>query len=345
MKDKERLFMSSDDLNRLVLVTGATGFLARHLLPILPGAFALVRTRAAWDDLPHHREMGDAVPIVGNLDAPADWALSPTKIGTIVHLAALVCHSRRGEKEVYRTNVDGTLAMVRLAAESRVRLVLVSTSGTVGCFSSPDEEADEGAPYCADAIRRWPYYDSKMRAEIEARRLAEQLGVELVVVRLPVLLGPGDHRGRSTSLAHRLATGRQSFAMAGGIAFSDVRDVAKGLAAVVSIRVPRRIYHLAGTSCSLAEFFRRCAALAGMCPPRLRLPKAVALPLAHLADGVAHIVGRSSPLPDPVVVEMASRYWGFTSRWSHELGYVARPAEETLRDTIEWLQPKESTSS
>jgi dihydroflavonol-4-reductase len=336
--------MSSDDLNRLVLVTGATGFLARHLLPILPGAFALVRTRAAWDDLPHHREMGDSVPIVGNLDAPADWALSPTKIGTIVHLAALVCHSRREAEEVYRANVDGTLSMVRLAAESRARLVLVSTSGTVGCFSSADERADEGASYCADAIRRWPYYDSKMRAEIEARRLADQLSVELVIVRLPVLLGPADHRGRSTSLVRRIVTGRQSFSMAGGIAFSDVRDVARGIATLVSMQTPRRIYHLAGTSCSLAEFFRRCAALAGTLPPRLRLPKAVPLPLAHLADRLTRIVGRKSPLPDPVVVEMASRYWGFASRWSHELGYAARPAEETLRDTIAWLQPKEGAS-
>jgi len=336
--------MPPDGPDRQVLVTGATGFLARHLFPALPRPIALIRTQAAWDALPHRREMGDEAPIVGDIENPSGWSRPASEVRSIVHLAALVRHSRRGAEAVYRTNVDGTLAMVRLAAESRARLVLVSTSGTVGCFSSPHAAADEGAPYCAEEIRRWPYYDSKMRAEITARRLADQLGVELVIVRLPVLLGPGDHRGRSTSLVHRLATGRQSFAMAGGIAFSDVRDVAKGLAAVVSIRAPRRIYHLAGTSCSLADFFQQCAAVASTRPPHIFLSKAIALPLAHLADGVAHIVGRKSPLPDPVVVEMASRYWGFTSRWSHELGYVARPAEETLRDTIAWLQPKESTS-
>jgi hypothetical protein len=160
----------------------------------------------------------------------------------------------------------------------------------------------------------------------------------MVIVRLPILLGPGDHRGRSTSLVARLAAGRQSFVMKGGIAFTDVRDVAQGLATIVAIPSPRRIYHLAGTSCSLIDFFRQAADLAGVAPPRLCLPKTVVIPFAHLAHRIARIFGTKSPLPSPVVVEMGSHYWGFTSRWSHELGYRPRLAQETLRDTIAWCE-------
>jgi dihydroflavonol-4-reductase len=330
--------MPPADPYRQVLVTGATGFLARYLFPALPRSLALVRTQAAWDALPHRREMGNEVPIVGDLENPSAWSRFPTAAGTIVHLAALVRHSRQDAEAVYRTNVEGTLAMVRLAAKIGARLIFVSTSGTVGCFSSPKETADEGAPYCGDVIHKWPYYDSKMQAEIKARQLANQLGVELVIVRLPVLLGPGDHRGRSTALVARLAAGRQFFVMDGGIAFTDVRDVAQGLAAIVAVPSPRRIYHLAGTSCSLAEFFRQCAELAGVAPPRLCLPKAVVIPLAHVTNSIARVFGTKSPLPSPVVVEMGSHYWGFTSRWSHELGYSPRSACETLGDTIAWLQ-------
>jgi dihydroflavonol-4-reductase len=327
-----------------VLVTGGTGFLARHLLPKLGPAFALARTDASWTSLSFRHEWGDVVPIVGTLDDPTLWSPSPEQVSAIVHLAALVRHSRKNPEELYQANVEGTLAMVRLAARLQARLVFVSTSGTVGCFANAEQTADEDAPYCDQMVSGWPYYASKLRAEIAARALAQQLGVELVIVRLPVLLGPGDHRGRSTALVARLAAGRQRFVMEGGMAFADVRDAAAGLAVLTTTPAPRPIYHFAGTSCRLADFFRQCAELAGTKPPRFRLPKAAALPLAHLANGLAVVLARRSMLPDPVVVEMASRYWGFTSRWAHELGYTARPAQETLRDTIAWLRSNEKTS-
>ena len=68
--------------------------------------------------------------------------------------------------------------MVRLAARHRCRLVLVSTSGTVGCFRHPDATADEEAPYCEREVARWPYYNSKIQAEQTARKLADELGVQ-----------------------------------------------------------------------------------------------------------------------------------------------------------------------
>jgi dihydroflavonol-4-reductase len=320
------------------LVTGATGFLARHLLPATPGALALVRARSKWEAVARLPEYGDSVPIFGEVAAPEQWSAHLEGVSTIVHMAALVRHSRQGADEVYRTNVDGTLAMVRLASQLGARLVLISTSGTVGCFSAPDLQADEDAPYCADTIKRWPYYDSKMRAEIQARALADQLGVELVTVRLPVLLGPGDHVGRSTGLIARLIAGHQRFVMKGGITFADVRDVATGLTSIIATGAPRPIYHLAGTNCSLSEFFLRCADLANAEVPRILLPAPVARFMARLADDAARLVGVRSWFPDPVVVEMASHYWGFRSRWAHEIGFAARPASATLHDTITWLR-------
>jgi dihydroflavonol-4-reductase len=324
------------------LVTGGSGFLARHLLPTIPGALALVRARSRWQAVAQLPECGDAVPVFGEVAAPEQWSARVEGVSTIVHMAALVRHSRQGADEVYRTNVDGTLAMVRLASQLGARLILISTSGTVGCFSKPGQEADEDAPYCADTIKRWPYYDSKMRAEIQSRALADQLGVDLVTVRLPVLLGPGDHVGRSTSLIARLIAGNQRFLMRGGITFADVRDVATGLTAIMSMGTPRPVYHLAGTNWSLSEFFLRCADLANTEVPRIFLPALVARLTARLADDAARLVGVRSWFPDPVVVEMASHYWGFRSRWAHEIGFAARPASATLHDTITWLVADEA---
>jgi dihydroflavonol-4-reductase len=319
------------------LVTGGTGFLGRHLLPATPGALTLVRARSRWEAVAQFPEYENAVPIFGEVAAPDQWSAHVEGVSTIVHMAALVRHSRRGADEVYRTNVDGTLAMVRLASQLGARLIFISTSGTVGCFPTPELQADEDAPYCSDTIKRWPYYDSKMRAEIQARELAGKLGVELVIARLPVLLGPGDHVGRSTHLIARLMAGNQRFLMRGGIAFTDVRDVATGLATIIATDAPRPLYHLAGTNWSLSEFFLRCADLANAEVPRIYLPAVVARLMARMADDAARLVGARSWFPDPVVVEMASRYWGFRSRWAHEIGFAARPASATLHDTITWL--------
>jgi nucleoside-diphosphate-sugar epimerase len=64
--------------------------------------------------------------------------------------------------------------------------------------------ADEEAPFAERLVARWAYYVSKIRAEREARRLAHQLGVELVIVRPPVLLGLDDHNRLSTGCVQKV---------------------------------------------------------------------------------------------------------------------------------------------
>ncbi len=320
-----------------VVVTGATGFLARHLLPLLDGeVIACVRDRRTWDAEP----WTGAVParVVESSLAEAEHRLA--ELGSaraVLHLAALVEHSRARANAVHAANVDGTLAAVRLAARLGACLVFVSTSGTVGCFRDASGRADETAPFCEEVVRSWPYYHSKLVAERLARVLAEELGVELIVVRLPILLGPDDHRGRSTGHIRRFVEGRLPFLVAGGIQVVDVRDVAPALAALATLRSHRPVYHLAGFAGSSADFFGACGKLVGRAAPR-RLPYAAAWGLAAAGARVAQLTGGRSPLPDPVVVEMARCHWNVTSRWADELGFAARPLEQTLADTVAWLR-------
>ena len=306
-----------------VLVTGASGFLGLHLLR------AMGAEGASWR----------AVPAPGRLEGAAQWGREQenTDIRGIVHLAALVRHSRDDADQVFRTNVDGTVAMVHLAARLRCRLVYLSTSGTVGCFSSSAERADEDAPYCAKRVARWPYYASKIAAERAALGLAHELGVELVILRPPVMLGPEDHRGRSTSSVRRVLEGRVPVLFDGGMHFVDVRDVASAILQALRIDRPRRIYHLAGTESSLRDYFCRVASLAGM---SLHVPTIPASAL-RAAARLNAMLGRfgSETLPDPVVAEMATSYWGLRSTFAEsDLCFASRPADVTLRDTIAWLR-------
>lgn len=319
-------------------MTGASGFLGRHVLQVLHAegipAVALVRDRASWDAMSWTRPLTTVTPLVGSVTGPTTWAQAPevAELGAVLHLGALVRHARQGAEEVYRTNVDGTLTLVRTAAERSCRIVFVSTSGTVGCFREPGMRADEDAPYCTAEVVRWPYYHSKVLAEQRARETATTLGASLVIVRPPVLLGPGDHRYRSTGNLVRFLRGRLPFVVRGGIHYSDVRDAAPALVRAASIEAPRPVYHLTGTMCGIEEFFALAAELAGMRAPRFVLPPRFAWWLATITRPL-HL------LPDPVVIELASHFWGTTSRWAEaELGYSSRSGRETLADTIAWLR-------
>ncbi len=325
------------------LITGATGFLGRHVLQALrrnvPEArvVVLVQEAGAWEKQAWRSEAGDVDVLSGSLLRSEDWKNDPriAVLSGIFHLAGVVKHSRSGIADMIRTNVDGTTSMVRLAAEKHSRLVFASTAGTVAC-SAKDPGADEDAPYCADEVRNWPYYASKIRAETEARNIAEELGVELIIFRPPVLLGPGDHRFRSTSHLLRLLSGKLPFILDGEMHFIDVRDAADAMVRAMLHPNPRPIYHLAGTVSTLDEFFRMAAKQAGIEPSWRILPTRFLWYLARLneASGL-----RLHVIPDPVVIEMASHHWNVRSRYAEtDLGYTRRAPETTLADTVEWMR-------
>ena len=103
-----------------VLVTGASGFLGRHLGAAFATAgvpvFGLRRT--AESRAPVASAATAPIRLVqGSVLEPEGWCEQPGlgEVGTIVHTAGLVVHSRRDADEMTQLNVEGTLQMVRTA--------------------------------------------------------------------------------------------------------------------------------------------------------------------------------------------------------------------------------------
>lgn len=331
-------------MTQAYLVTGASGFAGRHLLQSRAAgteAVALVRDPADWAAQDWSARLEGVSTVRGSLFDSESWGdrLSPLK--GIFHFAALVRHSRINAEEVYTTNVEGTLNMVRLAARHECRMVMLSTSGTVGCFEKQGQKADENADFCEATVATWPYYHSKIVAERKARQLAHELGVELVFIRPPVLLGPEDHRFRSTSNIIRMLRGRLPFLIKGGMHFIDIRDAIQAIWRAMQIAAPQPVYHLAGCDSSIEEFFAMVEQVSGVRAPRRILPHGLAGFIAG-ADEWLGMRLKGEPLhffPGPVVIEMAKYYWGLESLYAEsDLGYVNRDPLETLRDTVEWLR-------
>ena len=173
-----------------ILLTGASGFVGKATLAQLqrlPGTHIRLALRQPLADFAReHQHM------ISGIDANTHWTSALQGIDTVVHLAARVHVMRDTATDplaAFRAvNVDGTLALARQAVELGVRrFVYVSSVKVLGESNAPNSAFTEDSP--SDA--RDPYGISKLEAENGLKSLAEQTGLDMVILRPPLVYGPG----------------------------------------------------------------------------------------------------------------------------------------------------------
>lgn len=168
-----------------VLVTGANGFVGRALSDRLESMGCQVTRVVRRGCLPNEIQVGDIGPMT-------DWRAALDGCDSIVHLAARVhvMHDTATNPmaEFRRVNVEGTLHLARQAATKGVRrFVFLSSIKVNGESSLPDHPfTAEDLPAPQDC-----YAISKREAEDGLRALAADTGMEVVIVRPPLVYGPG----------------------------------------------------------------------------------------------------------------------------------------------------------
>jgi nucleoside-diphosphate-sugar epimerase len=170
-----------------ILVTGASGFVGQSLCAELAHRFnvrAAVRSAGAM-------RAGVAQVAVGPVDYVTDWTSAVSGQEVVIHLVARV-HVMRDVSadplsEFREVNVAGTLQLARQAARAGVKRLLFVSSVKVSGESSPAGRAfvEGDRPMPADF-----YAISKLEAEHGLREISEKTGMEVVVVRPPLVYGP-----------------------------------------------------------------------------------------------------------------------------------------------------------
>lgn len=169
-----------------ILITGASGFIGSQLCAhLLSAGYEVLGSVRGAPCKPYERQGPE-------LDAAADWQPLLEGVSTIVHCAARV-HMLADKAvdplaEYRRINVDGTLALAKQAIANGVkRFVFLSSVKVNG------ESTEIGHPF-TEAISSPPldpYGLSKYEAEVALRELACSAPLEVVIVRLPLVYGPG----------------------------------------------------------------------------------------------------------------------------------------------------------
>ncbi len=174
-----------------VLVTGANGFVGAALCERL--AEQGIETRAAVRTGGVARNHSLAVPTVeiGDIHAGTDWSTALAGVTHVVHLAARVHVMRELARDPLAdfraVNTAATTNLARQAAAAGVRrFVYVSTIKVNGERTSDRPFCAENQPQPEDA-----YAQSKLEAELALTGISQHSGLEVVIVRPPLVYGPG----------------------------------------------------------------------------------------------------------------------------------------------------------
>ncbi|MFA0509585.1 MULTISPECIES: UDP-glucose 4-epimerase family protein [Vibrio] len=170
-----------------ILVTGSTGFVGSRIVE-------LARERD-WAVIPVVRKQIEPLTnslLIPSIDASTDWSSAFEGVDCVVHCAARVHQmneSAQGALTAYRDiNTLGTLNLAKQAAEAGVkRFVFVSSIKVNGEFSEPNLPFEPNLKNTPQD----PYGLSKYEAEVELAKLSKDTGLEVVIIRPPLVYGPG----------------------------------------------------------------------------------------------------------------------------------------------------------
>jgi len=311
----------------MFLVTGATGFIGSHLVEKLCASGRPVRAlvRRVDRDWPCATACCDLATGHG-LEAALDG------VDTVIHLAGAT--KALTPDDYHLANVRATGTLVRAIAGRAVRLVHVSSLAAVG--PSPD-----GTPVEEDTP---PHPVSQYgRSKLEGERLVRELKPDAVIVRPPVVYGPGD-----TGVFRILKSVSRGwvFEIGGGDRWFSavyVGDLVDGLirAAVTDAAIAGQTYFMAHPQAnSWTSLASAAARIMGVKARRVRVPLPMAYAVGYCAEIWAHVRRRPGIVSRDKIAEAQCAYWVCDARRAAaDLGWEAATVLEAgLAETLAWYK-------
>jgi dihydroflavonol-4-reductase len=319
-------------------LTGATGFLGSHVARVLAEQGANLRLLVRPTSNLKNLKGLKAETATGDLRDPASLEKALSGCDTVFHVAADYRLWLRDPNEMYRSNVEGTRAILEAARKNGVKNVVYTSSvATIG-FNQSGRPADEDSPVSlADMIGH--YKRSKFMAEQIALE-AGRSGLRVVTVNPTTPIGEQDIKPTPTGrIVVDFLKGKFPAYVETGLNLVDARECALGhIAALEKGRSGER-YILGGENLTLKQILDKLSKISGLPSPKIKLPYFV----AYLAGAVDQTISRSlrgrEPRATVETVRMGKKkMWANSDKAERELGWKIIPAENALRRAVKWFQ-------
>lgn len=328
---RERVVAGAELADRNVLVTGASGFVGRHLAAALQECHAnvavLLRRPETW------RQGGVWRELAGDLTRPESLQGKCGGIDTVFHLAGLA--HVEGERSAqagdphWRITVEGTRALLAEAVRAGVRrFVFVSTVKAMG--EGGDKRLDEASAEAPESA----YGRAKLAAERLVSETCDEHGIEWVVLRLPMVYGR-DNKGNLPRMVAAVDKGwfpalpevRNRRSMV------HVDDVVQALLLVAAApEAAGEVYIVTdGQVYSTREILDLIRDALGLPALQWSVPWGLLKLMARLGDIGGRLLRRRMPFDSAVSEKLLGSAWYSSEKIARELGY--RPTR-MLRDVL-----------
>ncbi len=280
----------------------------------------------------------------GDLTDPEPIKKALSGIDAIVHVAADYRLWIPDPAAMYRSNVDGTRELLRLAREAGVKRFVYTSSVATMHFRTDGIVINEDTPVSlADMVGH--YKRSKFLAEQEAVKAAQN-GQQVIILNPTTPIGSNDLKPTPTGrIFVDFLNGKFPAYVDTGMNLVDVSEVARAHVLALTKGTPGRRYILGGENLTLKQILDKMSAITGIPSPTVKIPFAVAATYAFFEEIITGRIRGKEPRATLEEVRMGrKKMYASSARAQQELGFAVKPVYPAMRAAIDWFRANGYTS-
>jgi dihydroflavonol-4-reductase len=276
--------------------------------------------------------------VVGDLRDALSLEKAISGCDTVFHVAADYRLWVRDPNQMYRSNVDGTRAILDAARKNGVRRVVYTSSvATIG-FTGDGSAADEDSPVSlADMIGH--YKRSKFMAEQIAMD-AGRSGMQVVTVNPTTPIGEQDVKPTPTGrIVVDFLKRKFPAYVETGLNLVDVKECARGHATALERGKSGERYILGGENLSLKQILDKLSQITGLPSPTVKLPYFFAFAAGVVDEAITGMILRREPRATVDTVRMGKKkMFASSAKAERELGWKIVPVGGALQRAVMWFR-------
>jgi dihydroflavonol-4-reductase len=319
----------------VILVTGAAGHIGNVLIRELTFLGKKVRGLVLPGEKIQSLEGLDVELIEGNILDKSALLRAMIGVDTVYHLASLVSITNDKLDLMQLVNVKGTQNVLEAAKESGVKKFIYTSS--IHALERPEHGNVINETLKFDSKNpAGPYDRTKAEASLLAQKAAAE-GLDVTIVCPTGVLGPYDfNRSEMGEMFLSWMKKKPSLSLDATFDFVDVRDVAKGHILAAEHGRKGETYLLSGVDIKISRLRTMVQQVMGIKSFEVIFPFWFAKAIAPLAELWYKITRTKPRLTSYSIETLMSNSEISCGKACKELGFVARPIEETVKDTVLW---------